>query len=218
MRTEDLVRELRAEAEETASWPLPDLTVLHRARRRRRRRRLLLGGLAASCAAAAVAAAVVLPRGVVGAPYDAPVGPAASPTAAPTTATVGTRAWRATSCPSGRDGCAFPATLSVGGRTLANPEAGSVPTRHGRARSAELSLTVDRRHGTSWVLVGATGSDQRSQLVVRFGDGAWRPLVPGRLTLVRVPAGTPGPVTVRVHERARPLPHEVLRIGTYRAP
>jgi hypothetical protein len=223
MRLETLVRELQGEAEEIHRWPVPDLAALRRGRERRRRNQVLLGGLATACAAAAVAVAVVTPRTGVGTPVPAPVGPAASPTATPA-GTVGRRDWteagndrtRRLRC-AGPGRCTVPMQISVNGRRLFSPQSGSLPTQHGRVRSADLSLSVSRRHGPVWVLVGATGSADSSDLAVRFGSGPWQPLASGRLSLVRVPPVSASPVDVRVRERARPLPREVLEIGVYSA-
>lgn len=226
MSVDDLVQQLRAEAAEAASWPVPGMEQLRRARARRRGRRAVLGGLATAVAAAAVAAAVVVPRAVSGVAGPAPVGPAASPTAGPGPAYAGTRAWEATSCPGRRqrsaegraraNPCALPQLLTVDGRTLWNPQGGSVPTHHRAVRSADLRLSVARGHAPAWVLVGASGSGSRSDLAVRFGKGRWQALRPGRLTLLRVPDGPDRLVEVLVRERARPLPREVLRVGVYR--
>ena len=217
MRTDALVRELHTEAEEATRWTAPWMDQLRRGRARQRRRRAVAGGLMTALAAAAVAGAVVVPRGLGDASGPAPLGPAASPTTTPppASASAGTRDWATVACPP-VGGCELPGLLSVGGTTLWSPAAGIVPTHHGRVRSAHDTISVDRRHSPVWVLVGATGSTTRSDLAVRFGHGRWRPLAPGRLTLLPLPPGDDRIVEVRVREAARPLPREVLSIGVYR--
>jgi hypothetical protein len=211
VRSDALLRELRQEAEEAATWPVPGVPELARLRRRRRRQvRIGAAGSVLAVAAAAAALAVVVPD-AAGPTRDA-VGPAASGASSPAAAPQAQQ-WRARDC--GPEGCQVPTTLLWRGQLLAARSGGAVPTHHGQVRSADLSISVDRARSGAWVLVGALGSGPASDLAVRFGHGGWHSVAAGRLSLLPVPHGGGRFVEARVRERARPLPDETLRIEIY---
>lgn len=212
MRTDELTRELRAQAAETLAGPGISMADL-RARRSRDRRRTTTGTAVAAAAVLAAAswvggfrhdAAHVRPR-----PIDA-ASATPSPTATPATD------WQARDCNlPDFGGCDIPAELVYRGRTFDDREGGRQPLFAPTGLDRELVVPGGRRN-LPLLLVGATGTGPGSVVEVTVGDRPARRVRPGRLIALQFPGGTPTERVV-VREVGTPVRGETLAFERYAA-
>lgn len=219
--TDDLRRELRGQARESGSWPLPDVRPPGAGSPARRTPWAAVRGTGVVLATAAVVAAVVLvPR--LGDDGRAPAPPpAAPPTSVP--APEPTQDWEpvGATCLAVTPDCVAAGRIRADGVELVREGLAQAPTREpdGSVRatySSERSLDAPEDGTGGRVLVGATGSGAGSRLRYRLDDGPWRRLPSDGPLLVPVPDGA-SRVRVVVQETARPVPAEDLLVAWYAA-
>ena len=207
--TDDLVRELHAQAEETRAWPAPRLRRTPPRRTSRIRTGLLVLGTALAVAVAVVAVPRALQRPEQ--QYGAPAIVKRSPPEERASA----QAWSVERCLPNGSRCTVPYLLREDGTRYASVAGGQAPTyAGGRVTSRFLTYQRDKSSREAYVLVGAVGSRTGSRLVVTFGDRAPIELSPGRLSFLPLPDRSAG-LEVRVRELTRPVPHETLVIEEY---
>jgi hypothetical protein len=209
MRIDDLTRELRAQAEETRSWPMPTAPSPVRVRHHRREAVLVLVSVVA------VAAIVGLPRAfdrdtTTGLPATGRPSAASSPTAIPQW-----HEWTAVRCPTRtRTTCAVPWVIRVFAGVYASGSGAQQPVLEGKVTSPDLKLRLPGRPRGRLVLVGATRPGPHSRLMARIGD-ADPVRVEDHLALLWLPRSH-GPLDVWVTEEGVPVTEETLVIQEYR--